>query len=140
MRRSLLAVMVAVGVLGGPNVSVVQAEVTAVADEGFPLPKDAVSAGEVDSKTSKKSPAPSKSPEKSTGNRIRTYDVPRARDAVVTELRAALKAKKWEIVKDEPSPSGNAVRLTVKKSGRTWKTSITGDDTRAVIILTAPAS
>lgn len=139
MGRSLIAVLVAVGVLGGPNVSVVKAEVTAVADEGFPLPKDAVPQYDATSKTTKPSP-PSKSPAKSTGNRIRTYDVPRSREAVVTETRTALKARKWEIVKDEPSPSGNVVRLTVKNSGKTWKASFTGDDTRAVIILTAPAS
>ena len=133
MRRSLLAVVVAVGVFSGPNVSVVEAESrpVAVAYEGFPLPKDAVSQSDPRDK------APSKTT-KSSDNRINTYDVPRGRDAVVTEVRATLKTKKWEIVKDEPSPSGNAVRLIVKKNGKTWKASFTGDDTRAVIILTRP--
>ena len=131
MGRSLLAVVVAIGVLCGPNVSVVEAEVTAVASEGFPLPKDAVP--QHDAKTK----APSKTT-KASSNRINTYDVPRSRDAVVTEARTTLKTKKWEVLKDEPSPSGNAVRLTVKKNGKTWKASFTGDDTRAVIILTAP--
>jgi hypothetical protein len=127
MGRSLLAVVVAVGLFGGPNLSVARAEVAApVAYEAFPLPKDAVSQQD---KAAKKT--------KSTG-RIRTYDVPRGRDLVVAEARATLATGKWEIVKDEPSPSGNAVRLTVKKHGKTWKAGFTGDESRAVIILTAP--
>ena len=138
MVRSLFAVMVAVGLLGGPNVSVVRAEVAAVAEEGFPLPKDAVSQGETDSKQTK-SP-PSKSPSKSSGNRIRSYDVPRGREVVVTEVRKALKTKKWDILRYQPSSPGNAARLTAKKNGKVWNASFTGDDTQAVIVLTAPAS
>jgi hypothetical protein len=125
MRRSLLAVVVAVAT-PGPIVSVAAAE-TVVAQETatFPLPKDAVA----QRGASKKSP----------DTRIAIYDVARSRDAVVTEARGALKAGGWEVLKDEPSPSGNAVRLTVKKSGKTWKASFTGDDKQAVIIVTAPS-
>ncbi len=128
MRRSLLAVLVAVAV-PGPIVSVAAAE-TVVAKESatFPLPKDAV-AQRGDDKPSKKSP----------DTRIAIYDVARGRDAVVTEVRAALQAGAWEVVTDVASPSGNAVRLTVKKGGKTWKASVTGDDKQAVIIVTAPA-
>ena len=133
MRRSLLAVMVAIGVLGGPSLSVVEAEVAAdTASAWFPLPKDAVTQrGDKNTKATTK-------PTKQSAPRITTYDVPRGRNAVVAEARAALKTGNWEIVKDEPSPSGNAVRLTVKKNGKTWRAAFTGDDTRAVIILTAP--
>ncbi|MBA3451602.1 MAG: hypothetical protein H0T42_00735 [Deltaproteobacteria bacterium] len=127
MRRTLLALVVAVTVAVGSSTPVVEAEVAAEARaESFPLPKDAVSHDDGKSKKS--------------SDRIRTYDVPRGRDAVVTEARTALKARKWEIVKDEPATSGNAVRLTVKKHGRTFKASITGDEKRAVIIVTAPIS
>ena len=129
MRRSLLETVVVVGVAagalggGGPIVSVAEAEVAvARAPDRFPLPKDAAS------QTDKMS--------KKASSRITTYDVPRSRDAVVTEARAALKTGKWEVVKD--APSGNAVRLTVKKNGKTWKASFTGDDKQAVIIVTAP--
>jgi hypothetical protein len=129
MRRNLLAVLVAVGVLGsGPIVSVAEAEV-AVAKESatFPLPKDAIA--QRGDKTSKKSP----------DTRIAVYDVPRSRDAVVSEARAALATGKWVIVKDEASPSGSSVRLTIRKEGRTWKASFTGDDKQSVIIVTAPS-
>jgi hypothetical protein len=102
----------------------------------FPLPKDATpQKAAASDKTSKKPSAPSK---KTAPPRITVYDVPRGRDAVVAEVRAALKKDGWEITKDEPSPSGNAVRLTVKRSGKLWKASFTGDDQRAVLILTAP--
>jgi hypothetical protein len=93
------------------------------APDWFPLPTDA------------EAPAPTKGSE----GRITTYRVPRGRDAVVTECRAALKSGGWEITKDEPSPSGNALRLTVKKNGAIWKASFTGDASRTVIILTSPA-
>lgn len=88
----------------------------------FPLPKDA------------------RAPEavKGGGGKIGTYDVPRGRDAVTAEVRASLKKDKWEIVKDEPSPSGNATRIQAKKGGQLWKVSFTGDATRTVIILTRP--
>ncbi len=88
----------------------------------FPLPKDA------------------KAPEmaKGGGGKIGTYSVPRGREVVTTEVRASLKKDKWEIVKDEPSPSGNATRIQAKKGGQLWKVSFTGDATRTVIILTRP--
>lgn len=88
----------------------------------FPLPKDA------------------KAPEmtKGGGGKIATYNVPRGRGGVTTEVRAALKKDAWEIVKDEPSPSGNATRIQAKKAGQLYKVSFTGDDTRTVIILTRP--
>ena len=124
MRRYLLAVMVAVGVLSmGPIVSVVAAE-TQPADR-FPLPADAV----MQRAESKK---------KASGDgRITIYDVPRSRAAVVAETRTALKSGSWQVVKDEGTTT---VRMTVKKANATWKASITGDATRAVIVLTAPAS
>lgn len=134
MSRNLLAVLVAVGVLGGgPIVSVAKAEVTvAPASDRFPLPVDAVAQQQQGKEPSKTS--------KSSDNRIRIYDVPRSREAVVTEARAALKTGKWQIVKDEPSAPGKPARLTVKKNGKTWRASFTGDDQQAVIIVTAPAS
>jgi len=129
MRLRLLVVMVAFGVAAGPIVSVGEAappsppaESMPVVQESFPLPKDAA--------------APQAA--KGGGGRIQTFSVPRGREAVVTEVRGLLKAGRWEIMKDEPSPSGNAIRLTVKKSGRVWKASFTGDATRTVLILTAP--
>lgn len=128
MRCSLLAVLVAVGV-PGPIVSVAAAESVVEKETAtFPLPKDAV-AQRGDGKPSKKSP----------DTRIAIYDVARGRDAVVAEVRAALKAGAWVVVKDEASPSGNAVRLVLRKDGRTWKTSFTGDDKQAVIIVTVPS-
>lgn len=148
MGRSLLAVVVAVGTI----VSVAQAAPEAIryesvpaAEYPFPLPKDATRQNS-DPKTTKqpsKEPddVPTKQPskgDKTGASRIQIYDVPRPRAAVVTEVRAALKKDGWEITKDEPSPSGNAVRLTIKRSGKIWKASFTGDDKRAVIILTVP--
>jgi hypothetical protein len=88
----------------------------------FPLPADA------------QAPAPTKG----GGGKINTYSVPRGKTAVTEEARAALKSGKWEIVKDEPSPSGNATRIQAKKGGKLWKASYTGDDKRTVIILTSP--
>jgi hypothetical protein len=128
MRRYLLAVMVAVGVLSsGPIVSVVAAE-TQPADR-FPLPADAVI-----QRTESKEPSKKKA---SGDSRITVYDVPRGRDAMVTEARAALDAGKWVVVKSEVS--NGSVRLILRKDGRTWKAGFTGDDKRAVIIVTAPA-
>jgi|SRR4051812_21537761 hypothetical protein len=91
-------------------------------DPVFPLPKDA------------------KAPQTQKGGmgKIQTYDVPRGRGPVTDELRAALKTGGWEIVKDEPSPSGNATRIQAKSGGKLWKVSVTGDTTRSVIILTVP--
>ena len=88
----------------------------------FPLPKDAAA------------PAPVKG----GGGKIRTYNVPRGRGPVTAELRAALQAGAWEIVKDEVSPRGTATRMQVRKAGKEWRVSVTGDDQRSVIILTVP--
>ena len=99
-----------------------RAEAPAVADPVFPLPADA------------------KAPQmaKGGGGRIQTYSVSRARTVVTDEVRAALKKGKWQIVKDEPSPSGNATRIQAKKAGKLWKVSFTGDTQQTVIILTSP--
>lgn len=75
---------------------------------------------------------------KGGGGRIRTYQVARGRDAVATETRAALKKGAWEITKDEPSPSGNAIRITAKKAGKEWVARFTGDAAKTTLILTAP--
>jgi hypothetical protein len=85
-------------------------------------------------------PADAKAPEatKGGGGKIKTYSVPRGKAAVTEETRAALKTGKWAIVKDEPSPSGNATRIQAKKGGQLWKVSFTGDDKQTVIILTSP--
>ncbi|MBL0214855.1 MAG: hypothetical protein IPQ07_13350 [Myxococcales bacterium] len=102
--------------------SIAYAEAPAVAEPTFPLPADA------------------KAPEavKGGGGKIRTYSVERGKAVVTDEVRAALKAGKWEIVKDEPSPSGNATRIQAKKAGALFKVSFTGDAKRTVIILTVP--
>lgn len=102
--------------------SLARAEAPAVADPTFPLPADA------------KAPAAVKG----GGGKIRTYSVDRGKDAVTDEVRAALKKAKWEIVKDEPSPSGNATRIQAKQAGKLFKVSFTGDAKRTVIILTVP--
>ncbi|MDB4961189.1 MAG: hypothetical protein JWP01_1188 [Myxococcales bacterium] len=134
MRRKLLGMVLVVGSI----VSVVEAappyerdQIDApsparrapAAPDAFPFPADA------------EAPAPTKG----SDGRIATYRVPRGREVVVAEVRAALKTGGWEITKDEPSPSGNAVRLTLKKNAATWKASFTGDSARTVIIVTSPA-
>lgn len=93
----------------------------APAGDQFPIPRDATpprSAG-------------------GGGGKIQTYQVPRPRDPVLAEVRDALKAGGWTIVKDETSPRG-AVRLEVKKGDRTWKASFIGDPTKTAIVLTLP--
>lgn len=95
----------------------------AEAEVRFPLPKDATSQPDY---------------RKGGGGRIATYDVPRGKVAVTDEVRAALKEGKWEILKDEPSPSGNATRIQAKKGGKVWKVSFTGDKDRTTIIVTLP--
>lgn len=87
----------------------------------FPLPKDAT--------VSKAMPG---------GGKIQAYEVPRGRDAVVTEVKALLAKGGFTITKDDKSPSGRAVRLEVTKGDKLYKVSFTGDDTRAAIILTNP--
>lgn len=93
----------------------------APAGDQFPLPKDATS--------------PEAAP--GGGGKIQTYQVPRARDAVLGEVRDALKAGGWTLVKEETSPRG-AVRLEVKKGDKTWKASFVGDATKTGLVLTLP--
>jgi hypothetical protein len=95
----------------------------APAGDQFPIPKDA------------------SGPESAAGGggKIQTYQVARAKDAVLGEVRDALKAGGWTITKDETSPRG-AVRLEVKKGDKIWKASFLGDTTatKTAIVLTLP--
>lgn len=120
----LRAFMLALSFAGATMITapLARAEAPAAVAATYPLPPDA------------------KAPEvvKGGGGRIRTYKVPRGRAAVVTEARAALAAGKWQIVKDEASPSGSATRIQAKRGGALWKASYTGDDNATVIIVTAP--
>lgn len=119
LRALVLAVALITPLVPAP----VRAEApVAEAEPSFPLPKDAAAPAAV----------------KGGGGKIQTFNVPRGRVAVTDELRAALKAQKWDIVKDEPSPSGNATRIQAKKAGKLWRVSLTGDASRTVIILTLP--
>ncbi len=88
----------------------------------FPLPKDAGS--------------PSAAP--GGGGKISVYQVPRGRDVVVTEVKDALKQGGWTLAKDDPSPSGRAIRLEAKKGDKTYKVSFTGDASKTALILTSP--
>jgi len=72
------------------------------------------------------------------GGKILLYQVPRGRDAVILEVRALLKTGGWTITKDDPSPSGRAIRIEVKKGDTLYKVSFTGDATHTAIILTLP--
>jgi hypothetical protein len=92
------------------------------AEAKFPLPKDATG-GES---------------QPGGAGKIQMHQVPRGRDAVITEVRALLKKDGWTIAKDEASPSGRAIRLEVKKGATLIKASFTGDATRTAIILTLP--
>lgn len=56
-------------------------------------------------------------PTKGGGGKIKIYGVPGGKAAVTAETRVALKSWKWAIVKDEPSPSGNATRIQAKPTG-----------------------
>lgn len=94
----------------------------APAATSLPLPKDAT--------------APSDAP--GGGGKIQVYQVPRGRDAVVAEVRGLWKAASWTITKDDPSPSGRAIRIEVKKGDALYKVSFTGDATRTAIIVTLP--
>jgi hypothetical protein len=85
--RSIL--LVAAITLGGPLAAAAPAPPPAqVTADTFPLPKDAAPPAAV----------------KGGEGRIRTYEVPRGRDAVVAEVRTALGNGGWKIVKDEASP------------------------------------
>lgn len=72
------------------------------------------------------------------GGKILMYKVARGRDTVVTEVKAALAKGGWKIEKDTKSPSGNAVRLEVKKGDKLYKVSFTGDTSQTALILTLP--
>lgn len=121
MLRSL---MFALSLIAAPAMVslVARAEAPLAGSATYPLPADA------------EAPQPTKG----GGQKIRTYNVPRGKTVVTDEARAALRSGKWEIVKDEPSPSGNATRIQAKRAGKLWKASYTGDDNRTVIILTVP--
>ena len=90
--------------------------------DDLPLPKDAS--------------APKDAP--GGGGAIRFYEVPRGRDAVVAEMRELFKTNHWDVTKDDPSPSGRAVRLELTHDKKVWKVSFTGDASRTAIIVTAP--
>lgn len=78
-------------------------------------------------------------PKGAVGSRgkTQTYQVPRACDDVIGEVRAALKIGGWEIVKDEVSPLG-AVRLEIKKGNKIWRATFFSNATQTVIVLTLP--
>ena len=88
----------------------------------FPVPKDATT--------------PEDAP--GGGGAIKVYTVPRGRDAVIAEMRTAFKDGGWTISKDDPSPSGRAIRLEVTKSDKVYKVSFTGDATKTAMIVTLP--
>lgn len=88
----------------------------------FPIPKDATGGEGVGG----------------GGGKILMYKVARGRDAVTKEVRESLKTGGWTVTKDTKSPSGNAIRLEVKKNDKLYKVSFTGDDTQTAIILTLP--
>jgi hypothetical protein len=93
------------------------------AEPTFPIPKDATGGDS----------------QPGGGGKIVMYQVPRGRDAVVKEVKKALETGGWTITKDDPSPSGRAIRIEVKsKTAKLYKVSFTGDDSRTAIILTLP--
>jgi len=89
--------------------------------DGFPLPLDADDGAAV--------------PE--GGGRITVFKVPRGKVAVADELKAMLATAGWTIDAEEVSPRG-AIRLDVSKDGRVFKARLTGDDSQAALIITAP--
>lgn len=128
MRSFVFVVMVTLGSTGSASGAVQHEppdayEAPAGERDAFPIPKDAGAATHA----------------KGGGGRIQTYEIPRGRDVVVAEVRKALEQGAWEIVKDEASPSGNAVRITAKKDGKVWKASFAGDARRTALILTRPS-
>jgi hypothetical protein len=117
---SVLAASVIAASVVAPSLA--HADAGATEPVRFPMPKDA------------EPPQPTKG----SGGKVETWTVPRGRTIVTEEVRAALKKEKWAIVKDEPSPSGNATRIQAKKGGQLYKASFTGDTSQTVIILTLP--
>lgn len=72
------------------------------------------------------------------GGKMFVFEVPRSRDDAVAELRSNLAADGWTIDSDEVSPGYGAARLKVSKAGATVGVRVTGDDSRAAIIITVP--
>jgi hypothetical protein len=96
-----------------------------VAEEKFPIPKDATG-GDA---------APG------GGGKILMYKVPRGKTAVAAEVKESLTKGGWKITNDgTASPSGRSIRMEVtSKSGKLYKVSFTGvDDKESAIILTNP--
>lgn len=121
----LRTLALAISLLVAPSLGSIakaDAPVTATAPATWPLPADAAKPQLT----------------KGGGGKITTYNVPRGRADVVAEARKALEAGKWKIVKDEPSPSGNAIRIQASHAGKVWRASYTGDEKATVIIVTAP--
>jgi hypothetical protein len=70
------------------------------------------------------------------GGKMSVHEIPRAKTAVVEELRANLAADGWTIDSEEVSPRYEAVRLKISKAGNTVDCRVTGDDTKTGIIIT----
>ncbi len=89
---------------------------------GVPLPADAVQNTQMPS----------------AGGKMSVYEVPRPRAEVGEELKANLAADGWTIDSEEVSPRFQALRLKVSKDGTTIDARVSGDDTKAGIIITLP--
>ena len=98
-----------------------EAPTTKEGPAGFPIPKDADAGAD----------APG------GGGKITVYKVPRGRDPVIADVKAALAKGGWKIDDEQLSPKG-ALRMTVSKGGVVVKASILGDDNQTGIIVTAP--
>lgn len=120
--RSLLVALMLLSVPAFAAPEPVDAPSKQKAEDKFPIPKDASGAEN----------APG------GGGKIQVYKVPRGREAVVTEVKKALEGGGWTIAKESKSPSGNAIRLEVKKGDKLYKVSFTGDDKQTGIVLTLP--
>jgi hypothetical protein len=124
MRTLLLAILLcsSAAVADAPQPVDTPAKPAPKADDKFPVPKDATGGDS----------------QPGGGGKILMYKIPRGRDAVVTEVKEALGKGGWKIEKDTKSPSGNAVRLEVKKGDKLYKVSFTGDTSQTALILTLP--
>jgi hypothetical protein len=122
--RSLLftLMLLSTPAFAGPEPVDTPSKQKAPVKDKFPLPKDA-SAGE---------DAPG------GGGKIQMFKVPRGRDIVVAEVKKSLETGGWKLTKESKSPSGNAIRLEVKKGDKLYKVSFTGDDSQTGIVLTLP--
>lgn len=89
---------------------------------GVPLPADAVQNTQMPT----------------AGGKMSVFEVPRSRDAASEELKANLAADGWTIDSEEVSPRFKASRLKVSKDGTTIDVRVSGDDTKAGIIITLP--